>query len=180
MDMARRTVAILFVMLLAWADFGTAAAEQMTYRLGPGDQVRITVFGQEDLSGEFEVSTTGTIALPLIGEVAVRNFSLRETETAIVSALKPDYLKNPRVAVEVLNYRPFYIIGEVNDPGSYPYVSAMRVLTAIALAGGFTYRARKDEIYITRVKGAAGERRPASQDTLVLPGDIIEVEERFF
>ncbi len=180
MDMARRAAAILFVTLLMGADFGTAAAEQMAYRLGPGDQVRVTVFGQEDLSGKFEVSTTGTIALPLIGEVAVRNFSLRETETAIISALKPDYLKNPRVAVEVLNYRPFYIIGEVNDPGSYPYVSAMRVLTAIALAGGYTYRARKDEIYITRVKDAAGERRLASQDTLVLPGDIIEVEERFF
>ena len=101
-------------------------------------------------------------------------------ERAIVDKLKPDYLKNPQVSAEVLNYRPFYIIGEVKNPGSYPYVGGMRAINAVAIAGGFTYRARENKLLITRAKGGSGKPEPADQHTLVLPGDVVEVPERFF
>ncbi|MCP4710375.1 MAG: polysaccharide export protein, partial [Planctomycetes bacterium] len=87
-------------------------------------------------------------------------------------------LKNPRVSIEVLNYRPFYIIGEVKKPGSYPYVADMSVVNAIALAGGYSYRAKEGEVLITRSKD--GKQVPATHTTTVMPGDVIEVPERFF
>jgi polysaccharide export outer membrane protein len=91
--------------------------------------------------------------------------------------LQPDYLKNPQVSVEVLNYRPFYILGEVNQPGSYPYVNGMRIINAVALAGGYTYRADEDDLWVTR---ASGNRERAGPTTQIFPGDVIEVPERFF
>ena len=159
---------------------GPAAADEAAYKLGAGDQIKVTVFGQEDLSGQFLVDGTGIISLPLIGNVRAGNVTTRELEEAIVDKLKPDYLKNPRVSVEVLNYRPFYIIGEVKNPGSYPYVSGMSIVNAVALAGGFTYRAREDRIFITRGADQTRTKQEATRDTVVLPGDVIEVPERFF
>lgn len=150
------------------------------YRTGAGDKLRITVFGHEDLSGEFQVDGSGTISLPLIGDVAAGERSVKEIEGAIVDKLKPDYLKNPRVSVEVVNYRPFYILGEVKNPGSYPYVNGMTVVNAIALSGGYTYRARDDKVLIIRADDPERTKQSGSLDTLVLPGDIIEVPERFF
>jgi len=147
------------------------------YILGTGDAVRVTVFGHEDLSGEFEVAGSGRVSLPLVGELQASGMTTRQLEQAIVEKLQPDYLKNPRVAVEVLNYRPFYILGEVNQPGSYAYVNGMRVINAVALAGGFTYRADEDDLWITR---AGGAREKATQTTIVRPGDVVEVPERFF
>lgn len=158
---------------------GTALGQGFDYKLGSGDRLRVTVFGHEDLSGEFEIGPSGTIAFPLVGEIQVDGTTLRQTEQAIVSALKPDYLKNPQVGIEVLNYRPFYIIGEVKQPGSYPYVNGMSVVNAVALAGGFTYRAKEGGITITR-GGAEGEAVEVEPTTPVLPGDVIEVPERFF
>lgn len=150
------------------------------YRTGSGDKLRITVFGHDDLSGEFQVDGTGNISLPLIGNVAAGNRSVDDIEQAIVNKLKPDYLKNPRVSVEVVNYRPFYILGEVNNPGSYPYVNGMTVMNAIALSGGYTYRAREGKVLITRADDPERTKQSATLDTMVLPGDIIEVPERFF
>ena len=98
------------------------------YRLASGDKVRITVYGHEDLSGEFEVDSTGQLSLPLIQDIDAANKTLNQLELDIEDALRPDYLKNPRLSVEILSYRPFYIVGEVNDPGSYPYVSGMSVI----------------------------------------------------
>ncbi len=158
----------------------TAAAGEMGYKLGSGDRVRVTVFGHEDLSGEFEVDGVGRLSLPLIQQVAAAGLSLRQLEGAITDALKPDYLKNPRVSVEVLNYRPFYILGEVNHPGSYPFVNGMTVLNAVALAGGYTYRARESKVVVIRTAETERTRQPAGPDTIVLPGDVIEVPERFF
>lgn len=156
-----------------------AVAQEVDYRLGSGDQLRITVFGHEDLSGEFEVGSDGRISLPLIGDVRALQLTLRELEGAITAKLKPDYLINPQLSVEVVNYRPFYIIGEVKNPGSYAYVGGMRVVNAVAMAGGFTYRAREAELLITRAAGS-GEKESVGQNTYVLPGDVIEVPERFF
>ena len=155
------------------------AADPPNYTLDTGDKLRITVFGHPDLSGEFEVSSTGSVTLPLIGEVRVQGQSLTQLEHRIVEKLKPDYLRNPQVSAEVINYRPFFIIGEVKNPGTYPYIGGMRVVNAVALAGGYTYRARKDEVLITRAKGN-GTPEETGPDALVLPGDVIQVKERFF
>ncbi len=156
------------------------AADPNEYTLGAGDKIKITVFDQKELSGSFKVDGTGLISLPLIGKVKAGGMTARETENAIIGKLKPDFLKHPRVAVEVLNYRPFYIIGEVKNPGSYPYVSGMKAINAIALGGGYTYRARENNIYITRANDPERQKIKASHDTIVLPGDVIEVPERYF
>jgi protein involved in polysaccharide export with SLBB domain len=160
-------------------DAGLAAGGGV-YTLGAGDQLRVTVFGHEDLSGEFQVDGSGMIALPLIGNVRAGGLSVREAERAIADELRPDYLRNPRVNVEVLNYRPFYIIGEVRKPGSYPYVNGMVVLNAIALGGGYTHRAREGNVFITRANDPQRKKQPVNHETPVLPGDVIEVPERFF
>lgn len=147
------------------------------YRLGTGDQLRITVFGHEDLSMEaVEVDSAGRLTLPLVGDLIVVDRTLKDVEQMIVEALSPDYLTNPVVSAEVLEYRDFFIIGEVATPGPYPYRGKMTVITAVALAGGFTYRADEDEFVISR----SGQRIAAGKETLVLPGDVIEVAERFF
>ena len=180
---APRLGAALGLALLALLGLSFVAADavaQTEYRLGAGDIVRVTVFGHEDLSGEFEVGASGTIPIPLIGEMQAAGHTVQELQAGIAQALQPDYLKNPRVGVDVLNYRPFYIIGEVKAPGSYPYVSGMRVVNAIALAGGFTYRADEDDILITRANDTSGRKVPADPSSAVLPGDVIEVSERYF
>ena len=150
------------------------------YQLGPGDQMRVTVFRHEDLSGEFAVDGEGFFALPLVGEIMTAGLTARQLENEIELRLKAGgYLIDPQVSIEVLNYRPFYIIGEVNQPGSFEYVNGMTVINAVALAGGYTYRADQDDIIISR-GGSNGPRIQALPDTEVLPGDIIEVTERFF
>ena len=161
---------------------GAAAVDSVAgYALGPGDRVRLTVFRHEDLSGEFDVDGEGFLAMPLVGEIRGAGLNARQLESQIEGRLKEGgYLVNPQVSVEVLNYRPFYIIGEVNNPGSYQYVNGMTVINAVALAGGFTYRADQDDIIITR-GGSEGRRiDDVRADTPVLPGDIVEVTERFF
>jgi polysaccharide biosynthesis/export protein VpsN len=150
------------------------------YQLGPGDRVRVTVFRHPDLSGEFQLDGRGYFAMPLVGEILGGGLDARDLETEIETSLKNGgYLVNPQVGIEVLNYRPFYIIGEVNNPGSYQYVNGMTVINAVALAGGFTYRADQDDIIINR-GGSQGPEVEALLDTEVLPGDIINVTERFF
>ena len=173
--------------LLVWGFMGSgvvlaeeAAAVPDDYRLAAGDQLRVSVYGHDDLSGEFVVDGKGQLSLPLIQDIDAANKTLNELEADITDKLQPDYLKNPRVSVEVLSYRPFYIVGEVNDPGSYPYVSGMTVINGVALAGGFTYRAQKTRIKIIRDRSVSKEEIEASANTVVLPGDVIEIGERFF
>jgi protein involved in polysaccharide export with SLBB domain len=150
------------------------------YKVGAGDRIRVTVFRHEDLSGEFQVDGGGYFAMPLVGEILGGGLNSRQLEETIETRLKDDgYLINPQVSIEVLNYRPFYIIGEVNKPGSYQYVNGMTVINAVALAGGFTYRADQDDIIINR-GGSGGPEVQAVLNTEVLPGDIINVTERFF
>lgn len=150
------------------------------YRLGISDKLKITVYGEEDLSGEFVVDSTGQIQLPLVGQVEAANMTLHEFRAEVSKALMAGYLKDPRVNVEVMNYRPFYIMGEVNKPGEYPYENGMTVLSAIALAGGFTYRADDDEVYLRHNGEAEEHTMPADSKTKVVPGDIIRVPERIF
>lgn len=179
-------LAALFLIPLLMAAPAAAQQEQSasappsssSYTLGPGDRVKVTVFGHEDLSGEFEVDGTGLIAMPLIKEVQAATLTPRQLEASIADHLEPEYLRNPRVSVEVLTYRPFYIIGEIKEPGSYPYVSGMTAWNAVALAGGFTYRAKTGYVLLRRGKSGDAQRVPL--DALVQPGDVIEVAERFF
>ena len=132
------------------------------YKLGPADRIKITVFNHTDLSGEFSLDGAGNFALPLIGEVQGGGLTSRELEQRIQDRLKDGYLIDPQVSIEVMNYRPFYILGEVKTPGSYPYVDNMNILNAVALAGGFTYRAKQNAFMLQRggsnSEGGDGER----------------------
>lgn len=150
------------------------------YRLGPGDKLKIQVFGHADLTGEIEVDSSGRIAMPLIGSVRAAGLSLPELRQNITQALDRDYIVNPRVNVEVANYRPFFILGQVNKPGSYSYVNGMNVRQAVAIGGGFTRRAQEEAVKITRGSGPSGEGESGTLDSPVLPGDAIFVDRRLF
>ena len=171
-------ISLIFIALSFSSVASSAESASAGYRLGSGDKVKVTVFGQANMSGEFSVAGDGTLSLPFIGSIRAGGLTVRELEREIVNQLQPDYLKNPRVSVEVLNFRPFDIIGEVQKPGSYPYRDGMTVINAIAMAGGFTYRAKENEFRIKRA--ANGRFEKAARNTVVRPGDVIEVLERFF
>lgn len=157
-----------------------APGEEYSYRLGPGDKLRVTVYGEEDLSGEFEVGSAGEVSLPLIGAVRVADLTLRGFVSLAELRLREGYLKHPRVSVEVINYRPVYVLGEVNNPGVYEYVNHMTVLQAVVLAGGYTYRANEDKVKIVRRTHASGAKKKEGNFTKLLPGDIVRIPERFF
>lgn len=145
------------------------------YRLGTGDKVRVTVYGEDDLSGEFQVDSTGFLRLPMIGQVRAAGLNAQALEGSITAAYGQGYLLEPRVNVEVTTYRPFYIIGEVNKPGEYAYVNGMNVLNAVALAGGYTQKAADGHVYL-RKNGTSKEIRVAADQTVqVMPGDILRV-----
>lgn len=150
------------------------------YQLGAGDEVRVTVFGEDDLSGLFVVDGSGVISMPLIGEVQAIGRTVRQLETNITGALAGKYLKDPRVSAEVTNYRPFYILGEINNPGEYPYTSGLTVMRAVASAGGFTYRANKKQVYIKRLEASSEVAVSLDSTTVVNPGDTIRIGERIF
>lgn len=171
---------ILIPCLTTKADPLTVPSSSASYTLGPGDQLKVTIFNQEDLSGEYTVTGTGHISLPLIGAIEAKDLSIPQLEQSIVNSLKPDYLLNPRVSIEVLNFRPFYILGEVKEPKSYPFVDGMSYLNAVAIAGGFTYRAKKDHVLVIRMNDPDKEELTIKMDEKVMPGDVIRVEERFF
>ena len=158
----------------------TAASPILDYKLGAGDKVRITVFGEDDLSGEFAIDGSGYLRLPLIGQVKALGLSAQSLESDVVARFKDGYLKEPRVNIEVTTYRPFYILGEVSRPGQYPYVNGMTVLHAIALAGGYTERARTNDVDILRNGQAKPERLAVDQSVKVFPDDIITIRQRFF
>lgn len=166
--------------VVAQADAGDRAARDVQYRLGGGDRVRVIVFNEPDLSGEFEVDNSGNVALPLIGNTQAQGLTLREFEDEVAAALRDGYLKDPRVSIEVLNFRPFYIIGEVQNGGEYPFVPEMTVLNAVALAGGYTYRADERRVFITKAGESQEVEHRVEQGIKVLPGDVIRVPERFF
>jgi polysaccharide export outer membrane protein len=156
---------------------GLRPSEDSSYRLDTGDTVRVTVFGETDLSGTFEIDSTGYVRLPLIGPVAAAGLSTYGLETRLTDLLvQGGFLLTPRVNVEVTTYRPFYIIGEVAKPGEYPYVNAMSVPNAIALAGGYTDRAAESSVYIRHKGETKGLDMPADESTRIRPGDIVRVE----
>lgn len=163
----------------AAAPAATADATQ-DYRLGPADKVRITVYGEETLTGEYSVSGSGVISFPLIGEVRASDRTLPQLREEIRAKLADGYILEPQVSAEVLTFRPFYILGEVNRPGQYPYMDGLTVPKAVATAGGFTYRANKKKVYIKRGDRPEEDAFQLTAETMVAPGDIIRIGERLF
>lgn len=162
------------------ASTSTSPTDLENYKLGASDKIRINVFGEEQLSGEFVVSDSGQLNLPLIGEIPAKGATITDLQSRIVAKLSDGYLKEPRVSVEVMNYRPFYIMGEVRKPGDYPYTSGLTVLNAVATAQGFTYRANTKKVFIRHAGDAKEEEQPLTSTTQVGPGDTIRIGERFF
>jgi polysaccharide export outer membrane protein len=151
------------------------------YRLGPNDRLRIIVYGQDKLSGEYLLGGDGSLAFPLVGQVPANAMTPKELEKALASRLEPEYLTGASVSVEVLTRRPFYVLGEVQKPGSYPHSSKLNVLNAVATAGGYTFRARTSSFYIKRTDEQGKLYRiRATPETPVMPGDVVEVLERYF
>ena len=150
------------------------------YRLGTGGKMKIAVYGEEDLTGEFLVNGAGEVQFPLLGQVKAAGLSVHEFVAELTALLGAKYLRDPRVSVEIENYRPFYIMGEVNKPGEYPFENGLNVLGAVALAGGYTYRADDKDVRIRRNGSDKEETLPANANTKINPGDVIEVAERIF
>lgn len=150
------------------------------YVLGPGDKIRLTVFGETDLSGEFTIDGSGFARLPLIGQLRAAGYTSQQLESVIGSALAQGYLRSPRVSVEVTQYRPFYIIGAVNRPGQYPYIDHMNALNAIALAGGFTTGAVESVIFVRRAGSNQEVEVPVDRTTEIFPGDVVKVHTTIF
>lgn len=157
----------------------TPATSSDDYHLGPEDKVKVTVFSEQNLSGEFFVDSSGVLATPFIGQIEVRGMTLRGFEAAYAAKLRDaQILRDPRVTAEVTSFRPIYVLGEVKKPGQYAYVSGMTVQKAVALAEGYTYRASESSVEITR----AGRKfaLEVTPQTKVLPGDEVRIPERFF
>lgn len=171
---------LLIVSAYAWAQDASVDQTDGSYILGAGDILQIDVFNQPDLTGEYTLDGDGRFTMHLIGKVEAANLTVTELEALLVSRLKPDYLVNPRVSVRVQNFRPYYIMGEVNRPDSYAFVDGMTFLTAIAKAGGYTYRGKKDYVFVIHADDP--ERKEVKMDvsSKVRPGDIIRVAERLF
>jgi polysaccharide export outer membrane protein len=150
------------------------------YQLGAGDKIRVTVFGESDLSGEYQVDGSGLVRLPLIGTLRATGYTAPDLEQGISAALSDGYIKNPRVNVEIATYRPFYIIGAVNRPGQYAYIDHMNALNAVALAGGFTDQAIQSTLYIRHEGSAAEQPVQTNQLSHVEPGDVIRVKTSLF
>lgn len=155
------------------------AVKVPSYRLGSGDKVKLSVYGEEDLSGEFVVGGSGAVSLPLVGQVQAGGLTVPEFEKRLVKQLMK-YVRNPKVSAEVLNYRPFYIQGEIKSGGEYPYSNGLVVRDAVAKAGGYTYRAVTGYVLIRHANETAERQYSLDTPVRVLPGDNIRVTERIF
>lgn len=164
----------------AMAPAATKAPQPFIYLLGPGDRLRITTFGESALSGEFTVTGSGTLAFPLIGDVIAAGKPASQVRDEIRTRLGAQYLRNPNLTVEVINFRPVFILGEVAKSGEFPYVERMTVFTLIARAGGFTYRANRRTVFIRREREIYEHAYPLTGGLAVRPGDTVRIGERYF
>jgi protein involved in polysaccharide export with SLBB domain len=155
-------------------------AARASPRLQAGEKIRINVYGESSLSGDYQIDPSGFVSMPLAGTVKAAGFTQAELEQELAKKFRTEYLKNPKVTVSIIEFRPFYIMGEIEKPGSYPYTSGLNALSAIALAGGTTYRASKSTILIQH-PGESGLREyPLTGSIPIMPGDIIRVPQRYF
>lgn len=150
------------------------------YKLGPGDRLSITVFNEKELSVEAKLTDAGTLSYPLLGEIRAQGMTIGKLQELLTQQLKSGYLVNPQVYVTILEYRQFFVNGEVNKPGGFAFQPGLTVRKAISLAGGFTPRASYTKIFIIHEDDPLGRARPATLDTLLRPGDILTIEQSFF
>jgi polysaccharide export outer membrane protein len=178
------TCLLLLFLMSACSTVNSGLADQAAVpaelRLAPGDKIRVTVFGEDRLSGEFQIDNAGSLSLPLAGTIEGAGLTKNELEQSITTQLRNQYLRNPKVTVDVVSYRPFFILGEVQKPGEYPFRSGLNVLSAIAIAGGATYRANPSKVLIQRSGSNDEKEYPQSPTVVVMPGDVVRVPERFF
>jgi polysaccharide biosynthesis/export protein len=158
---------------------GAPSSLGSAYRLGIGDKLKITVFGEDTLSGPVEVNAAGQVALPLAGDVPAEGKTLPQFRDAVTARLSDGYLKNPKVTVEISNYRPIYVHGEVKNGGEFNYKTGLKLRDAVAMAGGYTYRANQSTFILIR-DGVGEVSVPANGTVSLLPGDNIRIPERFF
>jgi polysaccharide export outer membrane protein len=158
----------------------TAAPNPNELRLAGGDKVRVIVYGEDKISGDYQLDSAGFLSIPLAGSIQGAGLTKVELESALTQKLKSEYLRNPKVTVEVINYRPFYVLGEVQKPGEYQFRNGLNVLSAIAIAGGATYRANNSSVMIQRSGSNELKEYPQSPTVMVMPGDVVRVPERFF
>ena len=187
-------LSLVFIITLLTASIGVrfavpASAQVQTrasattadnYVLGPTDRVRLKVYGEPDIAGEYEIDSSGQVSIPLAGHIRASGLTTRELERSISSALSKGIVRDPRVNVEVALYRPYYILGEVKKGGEYPYRLGLTVMDAIASAGGFTYRANENKVYLRRAGSTAEEVYALDAPVQVFPGDNIRIPERYF
>src|ERR1700677_3143595 len=164
----------------AYAAAPMPVAYDAAYRLDAGDKLRVVVYGQEGLTNTYAIDAGGSITMPLIGSVPARGRTPAELASAITARLRGGYIRDPSVAVEIEAYRPFFILGEVAAPGQYPYVPNMSVESAVAIAGGFSPRARRDYVTLTHTGASGSSRYVVPLGTPLGPGDTVFVGERWF
>jgi protein involved in polysaccharide export with SLBB domain len=171
-----------------YTDYGPVASDSVPVgaynvasHLQSGDQLKVIVFGEDALSGIYEISPSGTITMPLVGAVPAAGRTTSEIAQALTRAYASGkFLEEPKISVSVISYRPFYIFGEVLTPGRYPYASGLNVLTAVATAGGFTYRASRTSVLIRHPGDQVWQEYSLAAPILIQPGDLIRVPERYF
>jgi polysaccharide biosynthesis/export protein len=165
---------------VAYAAAPMPVAYDTAYRLDAGDKLRVVVYGQEGLTNTYAIDAGGSITMPLIGAVPARGRTPAGLAAEIAGKLRNGYIRDPSVAVEIESYRPFFILGEVAAPGQYPYVPNMSVESAVAIAGGFSPRARRDRVTLTHTDGSGVSRFVVPLGTALGPGDTVLVGERWF
>ncbi|WP_065751905.1 polysaccharide biosynthesis/export family protein [Bradyrhizobium paxllaeri] len=186
------TLPLLFVLAIAGISAGLSvqASAQTSpsassssadgYVLGPNDRIRLKVYGESDITGEYEISNSGQVSIPLAGHIKAAGATTRQLEKLIASALAKGIVRDPRVNVEIAQYRPYYILGEVKKSGEYPYRNGLTVMDAVASAGGFTYRANENKVFLRRAGAGAEQTYPLDAPVPVYPGDNIRIPERYF
>tara|TARA_R110001583_G_scaffold159243_1_gene311064 strand:+ start:2025 stop:2564 length:540 start_codon:yes stop_codon:yes gene_type:complete len=178
-SVSKTLIKITLFSLFVLSSISITAFAQESYLLGPGDKVAIKVFGEDDLDIETLLGSSGKLNYPFLGEITVTGLTVKQVEQVIERGLKGDYLVSPNVYAQVVEYRPFYILGEVNKPGSYPYQPGMNVNQAVALAGGLTQRADDNEITVLQ-EGDKNVKKEATLTYKVNAGDTITIAQRFF
>jgi protein involved in polysaccharide export with SLBB domain len=156
------------------------SAAKTSPALQPGEKIRLIVFGEDRLTGEYEIDPAGYVSLPLAGTVKAAGLSKLELERELSKKFSGEYLRNPKVTVDVTTFRPFYILGEVSRPGKYPFDSGLNVMSAIAIGGGSTFRASRSTVLIQHPGDSGFKEYPLSPTIPVLPGDLVKVPERYF
>lgn len=179
--MAHSTLLRILLVLSFFVAVPAQAAGDSQYLLGSGDVIRINVFGEEDLTfDEIRLNDAGTFSYPFLGEVRAKGRTAHDIERTLIQGLTGDYLIDPKVSVSILEYRDFFVNGEVKEPGGYPFKPGLTLRKAVALAGGLTERASESKITVIREAGADKSTFKGSMDTPIMPGDIITIEQSFF